>query len=78
MLRKETGPAVITVRLGGSAMNLKYWKQFESSGRIEDYLTFVSASEREADGERQAEDKGHAGVYMGDGYHTEADSGRGI
>ena len=28
-------------------MEEKYWKQFENSGRIEDYLTFVSGTGRE-------------------------------
>ncbi|MCH5341145.1 MAG: hypothetical protein J1E01_06745 [Acetatifactor sp.] len=56
-------------------MDLKYWKQFESSGRIEDYLAFVSSVRREAERGDRAKESGHAGVYMGDGNHTEAESG---
>ena len=28
-------------------MEEKYWKQFENSGRIEDYLSFVNSTGRE-------------------------------
>lgn len=28
-------------------MNMEYWKRFENSGRIEDYLNFVSCERRE-------------------------------
>ena len=54
-------------------MDLKYWKQFESSGKIEDYLTFVSNVRREAEIGNKAKESGHAGVYMGDGNHTETE-----
>lgn len=48
-----------------------YWKQFERSGRIEDYLSFVSkAGERKGTGQVKEED--HAGIYMGYGNHFEA------
>ena len=56
-------------------MDLKYWKQFEESGKIEDYLTFVSSTRQGTEKENQAKEGSHAGVYMGDGNHTEADSG---
>ena len=59
-------------------MNLKYWKQFETSGRIEDYLAFVNSGGQGADRGDQAKENGDAGVYMGDGNHTEAVSGGGI
>lgn len=56
-------------------MDLKYWKQFESSGKIEDYLAFVANTGQEAERKNRAKESGHAGVYMGDGDHTEADTG---
>lgn len=56
-------------------MDLKYWKQFENSGKIEDYLNFVSSTRQETEREKTAKEIGHAGVYMGDGDHTEADTG---
>lgn len=56
-------------------MDLKYWKQFEESGKIEDYLAFVSSTGRETEKKNQAKEGSHAGVYMGDGNYTEADSG---
>lgn len=51
-------------------MEEKYWKQFENTGKVEDYLSFVSSVRREQ--ARKGED---AGTYMGDGNHTEAESG---
>ena len=45
-----------------------YWKQFESSGKVEDYLSFVSSARQE-----QIKKGNHAGLYMGDGNHTEAE-----
>ena len=59
-------------------MDLKYWKQFESSGKIEDYLAFVSSARQETERGKKAKESGHAGVYLGDGNHTEAESGGGI
>jgi len=44
-----------------------YWKKFENSGRIEDYLSFVSSA-RAREGE-------HAGTYMCNGYYTETEPG---
>ena len=54
-------------------MNLKYWKQFETSGKIEDYLAFVSNEGQGARRGEQVKESGHAGVYMGDGNHTETE-----
>lgn len=60
-------------------MNLEYWKQFENSGRIEDYLSFV-AGERQGDeeGKRHTAEHRDAGIYMCDRDHFEADSRGGI
>ena len=56
-------------------MDLEYWKQFESSGRIEDYLAFVSSrGQKEQRGEK-ARESSHAGIYMGDGDRAEAEPG---
>ena len=59
-------------------MNLKYWKQFETSGKIEDYLAFVNSVGQGAGRGEQAKESGHAGVYLGDGNHTETEPGGGI
>ena len=59
-------------------MNLKYWKQFEASGKIEDYLAFVSSVAQGADRGEQAKEKSHAGVYMGDRDYIEADTSGGV
>ena len=75
-------------------MNIEHWKQFESTGRIEDYLHFLSCerqerSEREADSGNAPGAAGdssrdwmdhnsHAGIYIGDRNHIEANPGRGI
>ena len=59
-------------------MNLKYWKQFETSGKIEDYLAFVNNEGQGTKRGEQVKEGGHAGIYMGDGNHTEADAGGGI
>ncbi len=47
-------------------MNIKYWKRFESSGKIEDYLSFVSCKERDEEQgsaaactKREKEGQGH-------------------
>ena len=61
-------------------MDEKYWKQFEASGRIEDYLTFVS-KRGEAEGTNRTEQvgqSGHAGIYNRNGNDTETISHRGI
>lgn len=60
-------------------MEEKYWKQFESSGKIEDYLTFVSKNRQEEMAKAvQMREGGHAGIYIGDRNHFEADPSRGI
>ena len=46
-------------------MEEKYWKQFENSGRIEDYLAFVSNFRKE-------EDTMEAGESAETGYLLEA------
>ena len=56
-------------------MNIKYWKQFEISGKIEDYLAFVNSAYRGTERGEQTKEQGNAGVYMGDGDHTETDAG---
>ncbi len=49
------------------------WEQFERSGRIEDYLSFVSsAKETGRDKTGQVRKDDHAGIYMGHGNHIEA------
>lgn len=61
-------------------MEEKYWKQFESSGKIEDYLNFVShRSDTAAQmNQNQMEAGGHAGTYICDGNDTEGGSGGGV
>ena len=60
-------------------MKEKYWKQFENSGKIEDYLSFVSSARQEAtDKTEQMKVDGHAGIYHSDRNYTEADPGGGI
>ena len=54
-------------------MEERYWKQFVSSGSVEDYLTFVSNVKQE-----QTKKGDHAGLYMGDWNHTEAEPGGGV
>ena len=75
-------------------MNIEHWKQFESTGRIEDYLHFLSCerqerSEREADSGNAPGAAGdssrdwidhnsHAGIYMGQRDCTKAGSRGGV
>ncbi len=48
------------------------WKQFESSGKIEDYLSFVSSvSQMRKDVTGQVREENYAGIYMGNGNHIE-------
>ncbi len=59
-------------------MDLKYWKQFESSGKIEDYLMFAAYSTQARDIEteaRQVKEDSHAGTYNGDRNRAESISG---
>ncbi|MDE7353726.1 MAG: hypothetical protein K2O06_11865 [Acetatifactor sp.] len=60
-------------------MNMEYWKQFESSGKIEDYLSFVSCERREQDqGEQKLKEGSDAGIYFGDRDRAEAVSCGGV
>lgn len=60
-------------------MDLRYWKQFEKSGRIEDYLTFAARDKkRQEEKAKQVEEDSHAGTYNGDRDRTEGFSGGGI
>ena len=54
-------------------MDEKYWKQFESSGKIEDYLAFVSHERSTAakNVTEQVKTDGHAGTYFCDGNDSE-------
>lgn len=63
------------------------WKQFECSGRIEDYLSFVSSAgqtgcdrtgRKRKTGEGYSGEDEYAGIYMGDGNYSETDSRRRI
>ena len=57
----------------------KYWKQFESSGKVEDYLSFVSHTRDIGDGEGgQVVQDEHAGTYLRDGNDIETDTHRGV
>ncbi len=49
------------------------WNQFYVTGRIEDYLSYVSCRDHKAD---MAGDSSHAGVYRGNRNHTETDAYR--
>lgn len=60
-------------------MNLEYWKQFESSGRIEDYLSFVACDRQKNTGRQdQAGEHRDAGIYKCDRDYFKADSRGGI
>ena len=69
---------------GDAEMNLEYWKQFENSGRIEDYLSFVACDRQENTGRENTErndragEHRDAGIYMRDRDHIKADSRGGI
>ncbi len=57
-------------------MDLKYWKQFESSGKIEDYLTFAAYhTDARENGTKQVKEDSHAGTYNGHRDRTEGISG---
>ncbi|MGN0400875.1 MAG: hypothetical protein ACI4HQ_01280 [Acetatifactor sp.] len=54
-------------------MNMEYWKKFENTGKIEDYLNFVSCEMRK-DAQPARTDR-----YLGEGlhagsYHTDRDN----
>ena len=52
-------------------MDQKYWKQFVSSGRIEDYLTFVSSQKEGTDTAGRTGEEVHAGIGNGDRNYIE-------
>lgn len=59
-------------------MEEKYWKQFESSGRVEDYLSFVSSTRgiwKDTDSGEGERESSHAGIHHFDGDHPETVSG---
>lgn len=57
-------------------MNMEYWKQFENSGRIEDYLSFVFNGGRETDAEQNAAgEASDAGIYHGNRDYIKTVSG---
>lgn len=68
--------------------NLNYWKQFESTGKVEDYLSYRScfANGENSDGRmvaRTAEqselgENSYAGIHKCNGNDTEANAYRGI
>ena len=63
---------------GAAKLDLKYWKQFENSGKIEDYLMFAAYSTQARTIETETEQvkkEGHAGTYCGDGNRAEDISG---
>jgi hypothetical protein len=57
----------------------RYWKKFENSGKIEDYLSFVSGN-----GQKMTNVSGwvkegkNAGIYMCNGNDTETVPGGGV
>ena len=66
--------------------NLSYWKQFESTGKVEDYLTY-RCSDKEPEGlqtsgdGKETEELGadpYAGIYKCNGNCIETDAYRGI
>lgn len=63
--------------------NINYWKQFESTGKIEDYLAYSSHRDEADDGtvsgmEGKSKESPYAGIYMCDRNDIEADAYRGI
>ncbi len=60
-------------------MNMEYWKRFENSGRIEDYLMFASEKADGADEEKSAPGEAvYAGIHHSDGNRIEAVSRGGV
>lgn len=60
-------------------MNMEYWKRFESSGKIEDYLSFISGGGNgENSGQNASGETLHAGIYHSDGNHIETVSRGGV
>lgn len=61
-----------------------YWKQFESTGKIQDYLTYRThdnlsdAGDGKRAAERKSQENPYAGIHMCDRNDIEADTFRGI
>ncbi len=61
--------------------SLNYWKQFEYTGRVEDYLSYVekeSAAPQKVGNTSETGVNPYAGVHMGDRNDFKADACRGI
>ena len=59
--------------------NLNYWKQFESTGKIEDYLSYRSClTNSEEQLPNPAKENAHAGIHMCNRNDIETDAYRGI
>ncbi|MCM1056737.1 MAG: hypothetical protein NC517_03920 [Firmicutes bacterium] len=64
---------------GDMQMNMEYWKRFENSGKIEDYLSFVSGGGNgESAGKNPSGEALYAGIYHSDGNRIEAVSRGGV
>ena len=60
-------------------MNMEYWKRFENSGKIEDYLSFVSGIGDGADKMKSASGEAlNAGIYHGNGDRIKTVARRGV
>lgn len=67
---------------------LNYWAQFEHTGKVEDYLSYVSMQDTDSAGREKAEDgdtekdqagaNPYAGIHMGNGNDFKTDACRGI
>lgn len=68
---------------------INYWKQFEHTGKVEDYLSYVSGREYTSsqitkedngpEGQRQGTGVNpYAGIHIRDGNRVETDAYRGI
>lgn len=57
-----------------------FWERFLNSGRVEDYLNYVSCSgggvKKDTVSSHWEGDGSHAGIYTGDRYHIETDAYR--
>ncbi len=61
--------------------SLSYWKQFVSTGSIEDYLVYVEKERQDPKPENGLEEVGvrrNAGIYMDNGNDTQTDPYRGV
>ncbi len=60
---------------------LNYWKQFEHTGKVEDYLSYVAKEPLETPEKTVTSETGvnpYAGIHMGNGNDIKADAYRGI